>query len=266
MRALAERAARLAGGIIRDSQVQGVRHKGAVDLVTEVDVACERAIRELLAQQTPAIPVVGEELSEAGELPPTCWIVDPLDGTTNFVHGYPSYCASVALRLDGRLEVGCVYDVVRDRCYTAQRGRGAHCDGEPLRVSDRTALNRALVGTGFPYDRRQRAAFYLAFFQAFMERAQGIRRAGAAALDLAWVAEGRLDGFWEHELQPWDIAAGALLITEAGGVVTDLHGGPLELSGRRILASNGYLHDPMIRVISLVEDALRDRMTDQTGS
>lgn len=266
MRALAEHAARTAGAIIRGSAVRSVRHKGEVDLVTEVDLACEHAIRELLLRDTPDIPVVGEELSERGALPATCWIVDPLDGTTNFVHGFPSYCVSVALQVDGRLEVGGVYDAVRDVLYSAQRGRGATVDGQRLRVSACRELDGALLASGFPYDRRERAAFYLAYFQAFMERAQGLRRAGAAALDLAWVAEGRLDGFWEFGLQPWDLAAGALLITEAGGVVTDLEDQTLALSGRRILASNGHIHRAMVRVIAHVTALRQDRMSGQPGS
>jgi len=266
VRALAERAARVAGEIIRRSEVRAARHKGAVDLVTEVDVACERAVRALLAAETPDLPVVGEELSDDGAIPMSCWIVDPLDGTTNFVHRYPSYGVSVALRLDGELHAGCVYDAVRDICYTAQRGGGAHCDGRPMRVSDCAGLDRALVGTGFPYDRRERAAFYLRHVQAFMERCQGIRRAGAAALDLAWLADGRLDGFWEFGLQPWDIAAGALLIQEAGGVVTDLDGGPVELSGRRILASNGHIHGEMMELLAPSSSTRRGRLDDQTGS
>jgi len=266
VKALAEKAARAAVDIIRSSDVRGVRHKGEVDLVTEIDLACEHAIRELLLAETPSVPVVGEELSGQGELPPTCWIVDPLDGTTNFVHGFPSYCVSVALRLEGVLEVGCVYDAVRGVCYSAQRGAGATCDGEPLRVSACASLNHALLASGFPYDRREHAAFYLSFFQAFMERSQGLRRAGAAALDLAWVAEGRLDGFWEFGLQPWDIAAGALLIREAGGLVTGLDGQDLELSGRRILASNGRIHDAMAQVIAHALSSGQDRMRDQTGS
>ncbi len=266
MRALAQRAARVAGEIIRGSQVRGLRHKGAVDLVTEVDLACEHAIRELLQRETPDIPVVGEELSAHAALPATCWIVDPLDGTTNFVHGFPSYCVSVALRAEGRLEAGCVYDVVRAVSYSAQLGRGATADGQRLAVSTCVDLNDALLASGFPYDRRERAEFYLAYFQAFMERAQGLRRAGAAALDLAWVAEGRLDGFWEFGLQPWDIAAGALLIHEAGGRSSDLEGGALELSGRRILASNGHIHDAMAEVIARVTAAGRDRISDQPRS
>lgn len=255
---IARRAAQLAGGIIRNSGGHTVTHKGAVDLVTEVDLACERAIVELLGRETPAIAVVGEEGADGdAPLPADCWIVDPLDGTTNFVHGYPSYGVSVALQLEGRVQAACVYDAVRDQTFCARRGHGADRDGQPLRVSTTPSLDTSLLGSGFPYDRRERAAFYLAYFQAFMERCQGVRRAGAAAIDLAWVAEGRLDGFWEFNLQPWDIAAGALLVEEAGGRVTGMDDRPIDLRGARILASNGLVHDAMLEVIDDVSAALR---------
>ncbi len=265
--ALARRAALLAGGIIRRSTDHTVRHKGAVDLVTEVDLACEQAIVELLGRETPDIPVVGEEGADPHQaLPASCWIVDPLDGTTNFVHGYPSYGVSVALQIEGRIHAGCVYDAVRDQTYCARLGHGADRDGQPLHVSSTPCVDTALLSSGFPYDRRERAAFYLAYFQAFMERCQGVRRAGAAAIDLAWVAAGNVDGFWEFHLQPWDIAAGALLIQEAGGRVTGMDGQPIDLRGARIVASNGHVHQAMLEVILHVRDPLRDRIGEAPRS
>jgi myo-inositol-1(or 4)-monophosphatase len=261
---LARRAALAAGDIMREAPVRGVRHKGAVDLVTEVDLACEAAIRDILSAAAPDIPILGEESADlSAPVPATCWIVDPLDGTTNFVHGFPAYGVSIALRVDGRLELGCVYDPSRRELFTAVRDGGARCNDEPIRVSGVAALDDSLLVSGFPYDRRERAAFYLSFFQAFMERAQGLRRVGAAALDLCWLAAGRVDGFWEFGLKPWDIAAGALIIREAGGRVTDLSGGVLELSGARILATNGHIHQRMIETIAGVLAANGGRISDQ---
>ena len=264
---LARRAARAAGDIMRDAPVSGVRHKGSVDLVTEVDLACEAAITRILEAGAPGIPILGEEGAQAGApIPSTCWIVDPLDGTTNFVHGYPAYGVSIALQVDGELELGCVLDPLRDEIFTAFRGRGAACNDLPLRVSEVSSVDGALLISGFPYDRRERAAYYLAFFQAFMERAQGVRRAGAAALDLCWLAAGRADGYWEFGLQPWDIAAGALIIREAGGRVTGMCGEPLELSGARIVASNGHIHPQLDAIIEGVFECMDIELIDQRRS
>lgn len=228
---------------------QRVDRKGAVDLVTEVDLAAEEAVRRVLAERTPGVPVFAEEGGGA-EGASTRWIVDPLDGTTNFVHGVPYYAVAVALEDGGRIEVACVHDVPRDVVYAARRGAGATAGGRPLRVSTEAELSAALLGTGFPYDRQERAAQYLAYVEAFMRRAQGIRRFGSACLDLCYVAEGRLDGFWEFGLAPWDVAAGALLVEEAGGTVTDLSLGPLDLRAPRPLATNGRLHREMGAVLA----------------
>lgn len=243
---LAIQAARAAGRIQQQRPTE-VHHKGPVDLVTEVDLACEEAIRAIL--EPSGLPVLGEEGGGA-ETVNSRWIVDPLDGTTNFVHGFPSYGASIALELDGVLEVGVIVDPVRDRLYSAARGRGAHCNGAPISVSSCERLDRALVASGFAYDRAERADFYLAFVKTFLERAQGFRRAGAAALDLAMVACGQLDGFWEFNLSPWDVAAGTLLVQEAGGSTCDMEGGPTRLDGRRILASNSRIHQAMQQAIA----------------
>lgn len=245
---VAERAARAAGAIIRDRRADQVRHKGAVDLVTEVDLAAEEAIRAILEQDTPGVPVLAEEGGGARDAR-TRWIVDPLDGTTNFVHGFPSYAVSIALELDGVLSAGCVLDAVHGEAYVAALGLGATCEGRPLRVSRATTLDESLLATGFAYDRRQRADFYLRFVKAFLERAQGLRRAGSAAMDLCHVAAGRLDGYWEFGLSPWDVAAGALLVQEAGGRVTDVALGPLTLGAPRILATNGCIQEEMASVI-----------------
>jgi len=247
--AAATEAAQAAGKIIREAKTLHVQHKGTVDLVTQIDLAAEHAICEILTQRTPGIPILAEEGGGAAT-ESTRWIVDPLDGTTNFVHNFPSYAVSIALQQDGELVVGCILDVVLDLTYTAKRGCGAFCEGEPIRVSTTNALQQSLLLTGFPYDRHERAAHYLSFVQAFMEQAQGIRRAGAAALDFTHIAAGKADGFWEFNLSPWDVAAGILLVEEAGGKVTDMNGSPLSLDKPRLLASNGIIHDQMRQILN----------------
>ncbi len=254
MIAPAVEAAQAAAALIRAGRRPlergAVDHKGAVDLVTEVDLACEARIREILGRHTPGIPVHAEEGGGAATAS-TRWIVDPLDGTTNFVHDFPSYGVSIGLQVDGELQAGVIVDPLRDHCYTATRGGGAWCNDQRLQVSRCQRLDQALVGTGFAYDRRERPDFYLDKVRAFLVRAQGLRRAGAAALDLAHLAAGRLDGFWEFSLNAWDVAAGIVLIEEAGGRVTDMGGGVLDLDRPRLLASNGSaLHDEMIAVLA----------------
>ena len=250
---IAIEAATRAGQIIRSAseRPREVTHKGAVDLVTQVDRAAETSIREVLSHHTPSIPILGEE--EGGPIEqPTRWVVDPLDGTTNFVHGFPTYAVSIALEVDGRSQCGVILDPVRWTFYSATRGGGAFCDERPMQVSTCTSLDVALLGTGFAYDRRTRAAFYLSYVQAFMVRAQGIRRAGAAAMDLVMVADGRLDGFWEFNLSPWDVAAGKLLVEEAGGRVSNHTGESLEARSPNPIASNGRIHDDMMAIIAQV--------------
>lgn len=251
-RALAEAVARRAGRIVRRGAVDrsswAARQKGVVDLVTEVDLAAEACIREDLARLSPGVPVLAEEGGGASEAA-TRWIVDPLDGTTNFVHGFPAYAVSVALQVDGQIVAGCIYDAANDRAWTAARGWGARCDGMPIHVSDTADLEDALLLTGFPYDRRERAGHYLRHFESFLKRTQGLRRAGAASLDFAHLAVGHADGYWEFGLKPWDVAAGILLVEEAGGRVTDVALGPLDLEHPRLLASNGIVHEAMAGVL-----------------
>ena len=238
-------AAERACAILRERPRLRVEHKGAVDLVTQVDLACEEAVRSVL--EPTGIPILAEE--GGGSRATTRWIVDPLDGTTNFVHGFPSYCVSIALQDAGELVVGVIGDPVHDRLFTAERGQGAFCNGERLRVSETETLGQSLVASGFAYDRRERAADYLRFVKVFLEQAQGFRRAGAAAMDLAMVATGQLDGFWEFGLNAWDVAAGSLLVQEAGGRVSDMEGGALDLDTPRVLATNGRIHAAMTQAI-----------------
>jgi myo-inositol-1(or 4)-monophosphatase len=239
-------AARAAGLLLRDRPTS-VQHKGPIDLVTERDLACEVAIREVLARHLPDIPVMGEE--QGGTEAPTRWVVDPLDGTTNFVHDFPFYAVSIGLEVDGEPAVGVVLDAVRGTVYRATRGRGAFADDVPIRVSDVRTLDQALCGTGFAYDRRTRASFYLRFVEVFLERTQGIRRAGAASLDLAMVASGRLDLFWEFGLRPWDVAAATVLILEAGGRVSPIPGYDARDPACPI-ATNPWLHDEVVALIA----------------
>lgn len=247
---VAERAARAAGRVISAAAgAQRVEHKGAVDLVTEVDLASEAAIRAVLEREAPGVPILAEEGGGAWAAR-TRWLVDPLDGTTNFVHGFPWYCVSVALELDGALAVGCIYDPVHDQAWTAAAGQGARRDGVPVRVSAVPTLDRALLATGFPYDRRQRAAYYTRFVTAFLERIQGVRRAGSAAMDLVLLAAGRVDGYWELNLKPWDVAAGVLLVQEAGGRVSAPTLAPLDLERPSVLASNGLIHEEMAQIMA----------------
>ena len=248
--AVAEEAARTAGHIIQEAAGThlNVRHKGAIDLVTQVDLAAEAAIRSCLQRHTPDLPILAEEGGGPWDKD-TRWIVDPVDGTTNFVHGYPSYAVSIGLQVEGELEVGCIFDAVHGRSYTATRGGGAWCGDERLSVSSCATLERALLVTGFPYDRRTNVDKYLKFVRAFLIRTQGIRRAGAAAMDFVALASGSVDGYWEFGLNPWDVAAGVLLVQEAGGHVTEMNGDPVHLEAPRLLASNGHLHAEMGEIL-----------------
>jgi myo-inositol-1(or 4)-monophosphatase len=222
-----------------------VDHKGAVDLVTEVDLASERLIREHLAST--GIPIQGEE--GGGATKGTRWAVDPLDGTTNFVHGFPFYCVSIALVEGDEPVIGVIYDPVRDRLFSAAKGAGATVDGGRLSVSGTTYLDDALSVTGFPYDRRTRAQAYLPRVAAALSRTQGLRRTGSAAMDLATLASGASDLYWEEQLKPWDTAAGAVLVREAGGRVTRVDGSPWHPGSPDILATNGRLHDAVVEML-----------------
>jgi myo-inositol-1(or 4)-monophosphatase len=255
--ALAEELAAAAAAYLRDAvgRPQRVTHKGAVDLVTETDHAVEALIIERLRRAVPDHVVVGEEGSATRRPPPPpadrwAWYIDPLDGTTNFAHRHPHFAVSIGLMHGAAAQVGVVADPLRGETFTAVRGGGAHCNGQPIRVSTTAALEQALLATGTPYDRRERADLYLAAVRDFMLRCQGIRRAGSAALDLCWLACGRLDGYWEWRLGPWDVAAGALIVREAGGAVSDFGGGTHSVFGPETLASNGALHDAMVAVLN----------------
>jgi len=224
--------------------------KGTIDLVTEVDVAVERMFRELVGHRFPDHHVLAEELGGSATVPPgACWVFDPIDGTTNFAHGVPIFCASLALEFDGIPEVAAVYDPNRKELFTAERGAGAFLNGTPLRVSSAARLVDALLVTGFPYDVHARVDEIVGLFAAFVGQARAVRRLGSAAIDLCWVAAGRMDGFWESDLKAWDLAGGALIVSEAGGRVSALDGGAFTSRSGQVVASNGCIHDAMLDVI-----------------
>lgn len=252
-------AAREAGDLIRSRIGSGVRIalKGQINLVTEVDTACEALIRRRILEAFPDHRILGEEEGEKGEGSPCLWLVDPLDGTTNFAHGYPFFAVSIALEVEGRVQVGVVHDPTRNETFWATLGGGAFLDGEPIHVTDEDVLDHSLLVTGFPYDVRKHPDIHLDLFRSFMMTCRGLRRDGAAALDLCYLACGRFDGFYELGLAPWDMAAGSLIVTEAGGVLTDFRGTPLNLRQRELVGSNGRIHPAMLEVIRPHLEALR---------
>jgi len=224
--------------------------KGTIDLVTEVDVAVERMFRALIASRFPDHQILAEEMGGANEAPAgPCWIFDPIDGTTNYAHGLPIFCASLALEIDGVPEIGAVYDPTRKDLFTAERGGGAYLNGRPIHVSRAEKLVDAMLVTGFPYDVHSRVDEIVGLFGEFVGQARAVRRLGSAAIDLCYVAAGRMDGFWETDLKAWDIAGGALIVSEAGGVVTDTNGQPFVSRGGHVLAANAHLHPQMVEVI-----------------
>ncbi len=248
--------AREAGARLREFFAQGVEteYKGDVDLVTVADRTVEKLIRGRLGEVFPEHGIYGEEGTRERLEREFRWYVDPLDGTTNFAHGFPQFCVSLGLEKrasvlkpeeDGVLTAAVIYDPLRDELFAAERGRGAQLNGKPLRVSHIPELAEALVATGFP-SRKRHDSPNIHFYQEFTLRSHGVRRAGSAALDLAYVAAGRMDAFWEFNLNPWDTAAGILLVEEAGGRVTDFAGNHFRLDSREILASNGLIHAELL--------------------
>jgi myo-inositol-1(or 4)-monophosphatase len=242
-------------------RLQRVDKKGEIDLVTEVDLAIETWFREFLHTRFPTHGILAEEFGALapagtdGEAPDRAaasryrWIFDPIDGTTNYAHGLPIFCASLAVEVDGVLEAGAVYDPSRRELFTAERGAGAYLNGERLRVSTADTLVDALLCTGFPYDVHESADEVVGLFGAFVTRARAVRRLGSAALDLCYVAAGRLDGFWEQRLKPWDTAAGALVVRQAGGAISGMDGSPFSPMAGHIVATNGPLQTALLEVI-----------------
>ncbi len=252
-RTVAIEAARDAGRILRDNygKVQTIKFKGEVDIVTEVDEASERLIRSRIQENFPDHQILGEEggATDSGSKSPYRWIIDPLDGTTNFAHGYPFFCVSIGLEVDGVSRLGVVYTPVFDEMFVAELGAGAFLNGARMTVSPTDALIRSLLSTGFNYDRdlvRQN----LPHWEQFLFGTQALRRDGSAALNLCFVAAGRFDGYWEIGLKPWDAAAGVLMVREAGGRVTGFSGDAHRLTDLNLVASNGNLHQAMLDVLN----------------
>jgi myo-inositol-1(or 4)-monophosphatase len=250
---LAERLARTAGEVQRDryeTALQIGTKSAATDLVTEVDHACEELIVRTLGAERPGDAILAEEGGGADRAgAPWRWIIDPLDGTTNFAHGYPRFCVSIGVERDGVRTAGVVYDPLLDELFAAVRGEGATCNGRRIRVSEEGDLGQSLLATGFAYDVRHSLEDNLDHFARFVKKARAIRRDGSAALNLAYLASGRFDGFWELKLHPWDVAAGQLIVEEAGGRTSDLAGGPAPRSGHELVASNGRIHDAMLALL-----------------
>jgi myo-inositol-1(or 4)-monophosphatase len=238
-------AATRAGALLCDrvDSIREVRQKsGMVDIVTDVDVQSEQQVCSIISDAFPTHTIVGEEGgARPGRDRRFRWIVDPLDGTTNYAHGFPFFCVSIGFEVDSELQLGVVYAPSLDELFVAEAGAGATLNDRPIRVSAIPELPQALLATGFPYDRREfpRAVHS---FEVVSMSCQAVRRAGSAALDLCYVACGRLDGYWEHQVKPWDLAAGALLVREAGGQVTATDGGPFSVDGGQVLSSNGLIH------------------------
>jgi myo-inositol-1(or 4)-monophosphatase len=256
----AESIAREAGALLREFYRKGVRaeYKGDVDIVTEADRASEKLIVERLGAAFPQHGIYGEEGTRSGLDSNYRWYVDPLDGTTNFAHGFPVFgvvlgCehrpAGLAAEQDGEMIAGVIYDPLRDEMFSAERGAGAALNGEPIHASRTTRLQESLIATGFPSKKRHESP-NVHFYQEITLRSHGVRRAGSAALDMAYVACGRLDGFWEFRLNPWDTSAGYLLVEEAGGTVTHFDGGKFTLDSREVFVTNGLIKDEMQHIFT----------------
>jgi len=244
-------AAKKAGLLLKSrlGQKRRVKYKGPVNLGTEMDLLAEKEIVSEIRKHWPDHSVLAEEKTDLRGDSPYRWVIDPLDGTTNYAHGFPVFSVSIALQKEEKVILGVVYDPTRDELFVGKTGEGARLNGRKIHVSSTPKLSDCLLATGFPYDLRENAADNFDHFRNFALHAHAVRRAGSAALDLCYVAAGRFDGFWEMRLGPWDMAAGSLMVREAGGKTTDFLGNPLGLDGRHVLASNGKIHREMIKLL-----------------
>jgi myo-inositol-1(or 4)-monophosphatase len=257
-RRVAIEVARAAGDLLRRELLnpRRIEFKGSpTNLVTEMDARAEALIVERLLAAFPGDAVLAEERGAQAGRSGRRWIIDPIDGTTNYAHGLPLYCVSIALEVAGRVELGVAYDPSHDELFVAERGGGSWCNDRRLAVSPAATLDESLLATGFPYDVRTTPDNNLREYAAFALRARGVRRLGSAVLYLAWVAAGRFDGYWELRLGAWDVAAAGLMVEEAGGRVTSLTGGPVDLDAPRVVASNGRIHDAMLTVLKEIRGA-----------
>ncbi len=242
-----------AGRILLDKARAGfdVEHKGSIDLVTDADRAAEEYVVQELKKHFPTYSILAEEGGFIAGAEEYIWVIDPLDGTTNFAHRFLHYAVSIALARKGKILLGVVYNPVLDECFSAQLGKGAYLNGQRISVSSEKLVLNSLLATGFPYDVATTAQDNMLAFERAMKASQGVRSMGAAALDLCQVACGRLEGFWERDLQPWDIAAGSLIVAEAGGEVSTCRGGAFDPLGSEILASNGRIHGELLKMVKV---------------
>jgi myo-inositol-1(or 4)-monophosphatase len=252
---LATVAAKAAGRIqkLYYGQSHQVVYKGDINPVTEVDTLCEKAIVQMISEVFPDHDVLTEERPFEGKGSSWKWIIDPLDGTTNYFHGFPCFCVSIGLEVEGEVRLGVVYDPLLDELFHAEKEAGAFLNGNRIHVSQVDQLDRSFLSTGFPYDVREHTDFYLRYFRKFISKSFAVRRPGSAALDLSYLAAGRFDGFWELKLQPWDVVAGSLMVTEAGGRITDFQSRPFHIYSGEILASNGLIHQEMVQAIQEIQ-------------
>jgi len=248
---VALRAAEAGGAILMDyyGKVKSIEHKGDINLVTEADHESEQSIVSAIKAAYPHHRILAEESGDSGDISPYTWIIDPLDGTTNYAHGYPCFCVSIAVEYGGEITYGVIYDPVREERFTAEKGKGAYLNGNAIAVSSTGEINNSLLCTGFPYDVREDMETNIRLFRSFLMKAQAVRRDGSAALDLCYTAAGRFDGFWEQKLHPWDVAAGSLILSEAGGKLSRYQGEPFSIYIPEIIASNGLLHQQMLAVV-----------------
>lgn len=249
--AVAKKAALLAGGILKEN-LHGTReiiYKGDINLATEMDMRSERVVVETLLSSFPYHGIIAEEETYIQTESGFTWIIDPLDGTTNYTHGYPCFSVSIALEQEGVVVLGVVYDPMRDELFSAQKGQGSYLNGKSLRVSATDKLINSLLATGFPYDRKVSEKNNMDYFHKLLMASQEVRRDGSAALDLCYVACGRFDGFWELKLKSWDVAAGSLVVREAGGVVSNFTGSGFSLHDEEIVASNGAIHGALLEIL-----------------
>lgn len=251
MMGVAIEAAKEAGKILKENLGKSVEigFKGEINLVTDIDINSEKTIVQIIRNKYPNHQILTEEGEGQKGVSSHKWIIDPLDGTTNYAHGYPCFCVSIAFEKNGDILFGVIYDPILDELFTAEKGKVACLNGRKIRVSSTDKLIHSMLATGFPYDLRESQNNNLIHFDNFTMSAQAIRRAGSAALDLCYVAMGRFDGFWELKLSPWDVAAGSLIVRKAGGIVSDFKGGAFDIYSKEILASNGKIHYEMVQVL-----------------
>lgn len=254
LKRIALKAVKEGGAILMEyfGKIKSIDYKGEINLVTEADRRSEEAILNIIKDNYPAHRILAEETGDSGNFSLFKWIIDPLDGTTNYAHGYPCFCVSLAIEQEEEILYGAAYDPVREELFTAEKGNGAQLNGKAIKVSSTPQLNQSLLCTGFPYDVRNDMDRNILNFRNFLMKAQAVRRDGSAALDLCHTAVGRFDGFWEQKLHPWDVAAGSLLVTEAGGKLSNYKGENFSIYDTEIVASNGIIHDQMIETFSKI--------------